>query len=201
MKRPMFLIFAPLLVFGCSSDVANRQELSDSIQRIADVIIEEIKGPTQPVEEEEIKADLDAIIASSTMIIDGTFETSIGGISIPCNGDGAPTFPIFPSMPAFLSLSDLIDTPVEQMVVDHGNMSPTLLFPDLEYEALPSDNQDLNLGWAGIQDTKPNGEAYSFRSLAGWSTVCFSSMYMTTTGNTSFQTAHLIRLVTMAVER
>ena len=168
MKRPMFLIFAPLLVFGCSSDGANRQELADSIQRIADVVVEELRGSTQPVQEDEIKADLDVIIASSTMIIDGTFETSIGGIGIPCNGDGAPTCPIFSSMPAFLSLSDLIDTPVGQMVVDHGNMSPTPLFPDLQYEALLSNNQDLNLGWAGVQDTTLNGEAYSFRSLAGW---------------------------------
>ena len=168
MKRPMFLIFAPLLVFGCSSDLVNRQELAASIQRIADVIIEEIKGPTQPVEEEDIKADLDAIIASSTTIIDGTFETGIGGGGIPCIGDNGPTCPIFSSVPASLSLSDLIDTPVERMVVDHGNVSPTPLFPNLEYEALPSDNQDLTLGWAGVQDTKPNGEAYSFRSLAGW---------------------------------
>ena len=168
MKRPMFLIFAPLLVFGCSSDLANRQELAASIQRISDVIIEEIKGPTQPVEEEDIKADMDAIIASSTTIIDGTFETGIGGGGIPCIGDNGPTCPIFSSVPAFLSLSDLIDNPVERMVVDHGNVSPTPLFADLEYEALPSDNQDLNLVWAGVQDTKPNGEAYSFRSLAGW---------------------------------
>ena len=168
MQRSMFLFFVPLLVFGCSSDDAYRQELADSIQRIADVVVEEIRGPTQPVQEDEIKAALDTIIASSTIIIDGTFETSIGGIGIPCNGDDAPTCPIFTSMPASLSLSDLIDAPVEQMVVDHGNMSPTLLFPDLQYEALPSENQDLNLGWAGVQDTKPNGEAYSFRSLAGW---------------------------------
>ena len=167
MKRPLYLLCAPLLLAGCAShDNDLRQELADSLQRIADVIVEELRGADPAASEDrQIKEDLETSVALSSQVIDGTWESHITGGAIPC-GDGTPC-PFWRPTPADLNLANLIDDPVERRFTDIQEVPPTPLLPHLQYEFLPS-HPDVHLAWATLQGAKQSGDSFDFVSLAGW---------------------------------
>ena len=167
MKRPLYLLCAPLLLAGCAShDNDLRQELADSLQRIADAIVEELRGADLAASEDrQIKEDLETSVALSSQVIDGTWESHITGGAIPC-GDGTPC-PFRRPTPADLNLANLIDDPVERQFTDIQEVPPTPLLPHLQYEFLPS-HPDVHLAWATLQGAKQSGDSFDFVSLAGW---------------------------------